>query len=109
MSARTGGLILLQLLLDLARAGGTRRPRAQRARRSDAWIDAVGGAPAQRGRGARLGAAVEAIELRGRPHRRRDRRRRAPRDAADYYVAALPVEVMRDARSRRAAARRAAR
>ena len=47
MSARTGGLILVQLLLDLA---ARRRPRRPRARRTDLGrLDhAVDGAPAQR-------------------------------------------------------------
>ena len=47
MSARTGGLILVQLLLDLSRAGA-RADRVLDAPTSDAWIDAVGRAPARR-------------------------------------------------------------
>ena len=42
----------------------------------------------------RLGAPVEALHLAGRADRRRHGRR-AARSQADHYVAALPVEVMR--------------
>ena len=84
----------MQLLFDLARAGA-RADRVLDAPTSDAWIDAVGRAPARRwasscgwarrSRGSRCATgAIAGV----------DRRRRAP-VIADYYVAALPVEVMR--------------
>src|SRR5919199_1508511 len=62
MSARTGGLVLVQLMQDLTRAGG-RADRVLDAPTSEAWIDAVA-------------AGGERVQ-------------------ADFYVAALPVEVMR--------------
>ncbi len=49
MSARTGGLILCQLLFDLTRAGG-RADRVLDAPTSEAWIDPWLGAPASAGR-----------------------------------------------------------
>ncbi len=93
ISARTGGLILVQLLLDLTRAGG-RADRVLDAPTSDAWITPWAGHLRAAGVELRLGEAVEGIEVRngriagvtvsgGR------------RVIADYYVAALPVEVMR--------------
>ena len=39
ISARTGGLILLQLLFDLSRAGGRAADRVLDAPTSEAWID----------------------------------------------------------------------
>ena len=74
MSARTGGLILLQLLFDLTRAGG----RADRVldgadqRRLDR---SVGGAHRAARRRARRGAPVEGIQMAGGRITRRDRRR----------------------------------
>src|SRR5918998_1695361 len=63
MSARTGGMILVQLLQDLTQAGG----------RADRAVDALHVA----------GGRLEAATVAGR------------RVTADHYVAALPVEVMR--------------
>ncbi len=92
MSARTGGLILVQLLADLSRAG-ERADRVLDAPTSEAWI-----APwvtYLRGRGVdvRLGEAVTGLSVRN------GKIASATVDGAtvtaDYYVAALPVEVMR--------------
>ena len=75
MSARTGGLILVQLLLDLSRAGA-RADRVLDAPTCDAWIDAVGRAPARRAASTcGWGRPVEGIDAARRPDRRRDRRR----------------------------------
>jgi uncharacterized protein with NAD-binding domain and iron-sulfur cluster len=92
MSARTGGLILLQLLFDLSRGGG-RADRVLDAPTSEAWIDPWVAHLRTLGVDVRLGAPVEAIRM--------DGRRVAGVTAggvaveADHYVAALPVEVMR--------------
>ena len=66
MSARTGGLILLQLLFDLTRVGRPRRPRARRA--DPGGVDhAVGGAPAAAAASTlHAGAPVAGIEFDGR-------------------------------------------
>jgi uncharacterized protein with NAD-binding domain and iron-sulfur cluster len=93
ISARTGGLILIQLLFDLARIG-SRADRVLDAPTSDAWLTPWAGHLRGAGVELRLGEAVEGIEVRngriagvtvtgGR------------RVVADHYVAALPVEVMR--------------
>ncbi len=92
MSARTGGLILVQLLLDLSRAGD-RADRVLDAPTSEAWIGPWVAYLRSRGVAVRLGEGVEGLVVRdgrvvsatvaGRPVE------------ADYYVAALPVEVMR--------------
>ncbi len=93
MSARTGGLTLFQLLMDLSRAG-SRADRVLDAPTSDAWLTPWAGHLRGAGVELRLGEAVEGIEVRngriagvtvagGR------------RVIADFYVAALPVEAMR--------------
>ena len=92
MSARTGGLILVQLLLDLSRAGD-RADRVLDAPTSDAWIGPWIAHLRSRGVDVRLGEAVEALAV-------RDGRIAGATVAgravtADYYVAALPVEIMR--------------
>ena len=92
MSARTGGFTLLQLLFDLTRAGG-RADRVLDAPTSEAWIDPWAEHLRSGGVQLNLGAPVEAIHL-------RDGRVDAVTAggaavAADHYVAALPVEVMR--------------
>ena len=97
ISARTGGLILCQLLFDLTRAGG-RADRVLDAPTSEVWIDpwvahlrTLGVDLPRRLRGRR-------DRLRRAPHHGRDRagRRRArARAVADHYVAALPVERLR--------------
>ena len=92
MSARTGGLILVQLLLDLSRAGA-RADRVLDAPTSEAWISPWLTHLRSLGVEVRLGEAVEGLAL-------RDGRIAAATVAgrsieADYYVAALPVEIMR--------------
>jgi uncharacterized protein with NAD-binding domain and iron-sulfur cluster len=93
ISARTGGLILFQLLMDLARAGA-RADRVLDAPTSDAWLTPWAGHLRGAGVELRLGEAVEGIELRnGRIAGVRVQGGRTV--IADFYVAALPVEVMR--------------
>src|SRR3954451_3411527 len=92
MSARTGGLILLQLLFDLARAGG-RADRVLDAPTGDAWIAPWVEHLRALGVDVRLDAPVEGIAV-------RDRRVAGVTVAgetvtADFYVAALPVEALR--------------
>jgi uncharacterized protein with NAD-binding domain and iron-sulfur cluster len=92
MSARTGGLILLQLLFDLARVGG-RADRVLDAPTSDAWITPWVTHLRALGVDLRLGAAVDGILM-------RDRRVAGVTVAgetvtADYYISALPVEALR--------------
>ena len=93
MSARTGGLILVQLLLDLSRAGA-RADRVLDAPTSDAgsspWVAYL----RSRGVAVRLGAAVEGLTGARWPDRR-PRRWAGETVTADFYVAALPVEIMR--------------
>ena len=104
MSARTGGYILLQLLQDLA-SPGPGRPRAQRPdqRRLDRPVaDRAAAArrrlPARLPRGRRSRAKARASPACGSsPSTMRRARRRAFDDTADYYVAAVPVEVLREA------------
>ena len=96
MSARTGGLILLQLLFDLTRAGG-RADRVLDAPTNEAWITPW--AEHLRGLGVelRLACPVGGIAL-GPDGRIAGVTVTADGAAetltADYYVAALPVEVM---------------
>jgi uncharacterized protein with NAD-binding domain and iron-sulfur cluster len=92
MSARTGGLILVQLLLDLSRAGA-RADRVLDAPTSDAWIAPWVRHLESRGVAVRLEAPVEGLAV-------RDGRIASVTVGgeelrADFYVAALPVEVMR--------------
>ncbi|MEA2312272.1 MAG: hypothetical protein QOE28_2240 [Solirubrobacteraceae bacterium] len=93
MSARTGGMILLQLIFDLARAGG-RADRVLDAPTSEAWIDPWVAHVQSLGVDVRLSAPVEAIEL-GPGRRVASVTAGGQRVTADHYVAALPVEVMR--------------
>src|SRR5215207_665183 len=92
MSARTGGLVLIQLLQDLSRAGG-RADRVLDAPTSEVWIDPWVAHVRSRGADVRLGAAVEALHLEG--GRIAGATVAGQRIRADHYVAALPVEVMR--------------
>jgi uncharacterized protein with NAD-binding domain and iron-sulfur cluster len=93
ISARTGGLILFQLLMDLARAGA-RADRVLDAPTSDAWLTPWAGHLRGAGVELRLGEAVEGIELRnGRVTGITVAGGR--KVIADFYVAALPVEAMR--------------
>ena len=96
MSARTGGYILLQLLFDLSRPGG-HADRVLNGPTNDVWIDPWLAHLRGRGVDYRLEHQVQAIHCRrgqlsgvtvvshGEPIE----------DSADFYVAALPVEVMR--------------
>ena len=89
MSARTGGLVLIQLLQDLTRAGG-RADRVLDAPTSEVWIDPWVAHLEARGVELRLGEPVEALHVSrrggitgatvGGPHgARRPLRRRAAR------------------------------
>jgi uncharacterized protein with NAD-binding domain and iron-sulfur cluster len=96
MSARTGGYILLQLLFDMADPGG-QVDRVLNGPTSDVWIDPWVAHLRRRGVDLRTGHQVQAIHCNGarvtgvtvvaggQPSTHR----------ADWYVAALPVEVMR--------------
>src|SRR5215204_5063731 len=97
MSARTGGLILLQLLFDLTRAGG-RADRVLNAPTQEAWITPWIDHLQRRGVQLHAGAAVAGIEYaNGRiAGVTVDRSGGAvERVSADFYVAALPVEQLR--------------
>jgi uncharacterized protein with NAD-binding domain and iron-sulfur cluster len=104
MSARTGGYILLQLLQDL----GTPRGQADRVLcgpTNDVWIDPWLEELRRRGVVYRFGCRVDALRstgdrVTGVAGQRVDAAG-APvgsafDDSADYYVAAVPVEVMRE-------------
>ena len=105
MSARTGGYILIQLLQDLAKPAG-QVDRVLNGPTSDVWIDPWLGELQRLGVKYRLRCRVEAIESRG---QRVTGARIQPVDDAgapdgaafeatgDYYVAAVPVEVLREA------------
>ena len=92
ISARTGGLILAQLLFDVTRAGG-RADRVLDAPTNEAWIDPW--VQHLRGLGVdlRLDCPVQGLIVAG------DRIAGVTTPAgtvtADFYVAALPVEIMR--------------
>ncbi len=92
MSARTGGMILIQLLQDLSRAGG-RADRVLDAPTSEVWIDPWIAHLEARGVTIHLNAPVDAI------HHGDGRITGATAGGqlvtADFYVAALPVEIMR--------------
>jgi uncharacterized protein with NAD-binding domain and iron-sulfur cluster len=92
ISARTGGLILAQLVFDLTRAGG-RADRVLDAPTNDAWIEPWTTHLRGLGVDLRLGAPVQGLTV-------RDGRiagvvTPAGTVTADLYVAAVPVEVMR--------------
>jgi uncharacterized protein with NAD-binding domain and iron-sulfur cluster len=97
MSARTGGLILLQLLFDLTRVGG-RADRVLNAPTQEAWIGPWVEHLRRRGVQLHAGAAVAGIEYADR-HIVGVTVSRAggavERVQADFYVAALPVEQLR--------------
>jgi uncharacterized protein with NAD-binding domain and iron-sulfur cluster len=92
MSARTGGLILAQLLFDLTRAGG-RADRVLDAPTNDAWIDPWVEHLRTLGVEIRLDSPVLGLPVSG----GRIAGATVPGDTvtADHYVAALPVEIMR--------------
>ena len=92
MSARTGGLVLIQLLQDLTRAGG-RADRVLDAPTSEVWIDPWVAHLEGLGVELRLGEPVEALHVSG---GRVSGATVAGRTVhADHFLAALPVEVMR--------------
>src|SRR5687768_16438882 len=87
MSARTGGLVLIQLLQDLTRAGG-RADRVLDAPTSEVWIDPWAAHLQSLGVELRLGEPVEALLLAG---GRIDGVTVGGRTVrADHYLAALP-------------------
>ena len=93
ISARTGGLIMCQLLFDLTRAGG-RADRVLDSPTSEAWIDPWVAHLRARGVTLHGSSPVAGIECDGK------RVRGVTIDGigrvtADYYVAALPVERLR--------------
>ena len=71
ISARTGGLILAQLLFDVTRAGG-RADRVLDAPTNEAWIDPWVEHLRALGVDLRLDCPVQGLARRRRPHRRRD-------------------------------------
>src|SRR5919108_650320 len=92
ISARTGGLILAQLLFDLSRAGG-RADRVLDAPTNEAWIDPWVVHLRSLGVDLRLGTPVQGLAVR---HGRiAGAITPAGTVTADFYVAALPVEGMR--------------
>ena len=92
MSARTGGLILLQLIFDLTRAGG-RADRVLDGPTSDVWIDPWAAQLEAAGVEIRREAPVEGIHCSG--GRITGATVAGETVTADRYVAAVPVEVMR--------------
>jgi uncharacterized protein with NAD-binding domain and iron-sulfur cluster len=96
MSARTGGLILAQLLFDLTRAGG-RADRVLDAPTSEVWIDPWRAHLAARGVGLHGGREVAGIGCDGRRITGVTVQGAGGAEAvaADFYVAALPVERLR--------------
>jgi uncharacterized protein with NAD-binding domain and iron-sulfur cluster len=93
MSARTGGSILLQLLQDLSTPGAS-ADRVLNGPTSDVWIAPWVEELQRLGVELRLGATVDAIESRA--GRVTAVSGAGFRDKADYYVAAVPVEVLRE-------------
>ncbi len=96
ISARTGGLILCQLLFDLTRAGG-RADRVLDAPTSEVWIDPWVAYLRTLRVTFRGGCEVAGIECDGRRIRGVTVQGAAGREriVADHYVAALPVERLR--------------
>ena len=97
MSARTGGLILLQLLFDLARVGG-RADRVLNAPTNEAWITPWEAHLRELGVELRIGSPVLGIgfddgRVTGITVGRPDGEQEIVH--ADHYVAALPVEQLR--------------
>ena len=93
MSARTGGAILLQLLQDLS-TPGINVDRVLNGPTSDVWMRRGSRSCSSSASSCAWASAVEAIESTARP-RHRHLGRRVQRQA-DYYVAAVPVEVLRE-------------
>jgi uncharacterized protein with NAD-binding domain and iron-sulfur cluster len=92
ISARTGGLILAQLVFDLTRAGG-RADRVLDAPTNEAWIDPWVDHLRARGVDLRLQTPVDGIAVAG--GRVAGVTTAAGTVTADHYIAALPVEIMR--------------
>jgi uncharacterized protein with NAD-binding domain and iron-sulfur cluster len=92
ISARTGGLILAQIILDLTRAGG-RADRVLDAPTNEAWIDPWVAHLRSRGVELRLDSPVQGLTVSG--GRIAGAITPAGTVTADYFVAALPVEIMR--------------
>ncbi len=103
MSARTGGYILLQLLQDMAKPRG-QVDRVLKGPTNEMWIDPWLDELERLGVDYRLNHRVEAIESRddrvtgisGHAMTPAGEPGHAFQDAADHYIAALPVEVLRD-------------
>ncbi len=93
MSARTGGSILLQLLQDLSTPGGN-ADRVLNGPTSDVWITPWVDELTRLGVELRFDAAVEAIESTG--GRVTGISGAGFSDQADFYIAAVPVEVLRE-------------
>ena len=96
MSARTGGYILLQLLLDLSRPGG-QADRVLNGPTNDVWIDPWLAHLRSLGVDYRSEHQVQAIHYAGGRISGVDvvAGANAYEESGDLYVAALPVEVMR--------------
>jgi uncharacterized protein with NAD-binding domain and iron-sulfur cluster len=92
ISARTGGLILAQIVFDLTRAGG-RADRVLDAPTNEAWIDPWVARLQALGVDLRLDQPVQGLTVSG--GRIAGVTTPAGTVTADHYVAALPVEVMR--------------
>ena len=97
ISARTGGLILAQIVFDITRAGG-RADRVLDAPTNEAWIDPWVAHLEGLGVDLRLDSPVQGITVSG--GRIAGVTTPAGTVTADHYVAALPVEVMRTLASR---------
>jgi uncharacterized protein with NAD-binding domain and iron-sulfur cluster len=93
MSARTGGSILLQLLQDLSTPGAS-ADRVLNGPTSDVWITPWVAELERLGVELRFGAAVDAIQ--SKDGRVTGVSGTGFSDKADYYVAAVPVEVLRE-------------
>jgi uncharacterized protein with NAD-binding domain and iron-sulfur cluster len=92
ISARTGGLILAQLVFDLTRAGG-RADRVLDAPSNEAWIEPWVAHLKTLGVNLRLSEPVQGLTVSG--GRIAGVTTAAGTVTADHYVAALPVEIMR--------------
>jgi uncharacterized protein with NAD-binding domain and iron-sulfur cluster len=92
ISARTGGLILAQLVFDLTRTGG-RADRVLDAPTNEAWIDPWVAHLQTLGVDLRLSTPVQGLTVSG--GRIAGVTTPAGTVTADHYVAALPVEIMR--------------
>jgi uncharacterized protein with NAD-binding domain and iron-sulfur cluster len=103
MSARTGGYILLQLLQDLAKPRG-QVDRVLKGPTNEMWIDPWLHELERLGVDYRLSHKVEAIASRGDRVTGISGHTQTPagaagqafEDDADYYIAAVPVEVLRE-------------